>query len=179
MTFKPPQLTEEEDTLHGSKFLTDDLRCDGCLAIAYQFHESLLERHIKRPQSLGPLPLSELIDITEETCDPRKQRFEGYGLTTGKDGSHRLTGPGLSKSSGVAHMGGKTPTRLVDSCSMYLEADETAIYEAWVRGNKTPEGIKEYLCKNPNRKNVPESVSDDLDLAICLKDGIKHVADEL
>ena len=42
-----------------------------------------------------------------------------------------------------------------------------------------PEGIKEYLCKNPNRKNVPESVSDDLDLAICLKDGIKHVADEL
>ena len=34
-------------------------------------------------------------------------------------------------------MGGKTPTRLVDSCSMYLEADETAIYEAWVRGNKT------------------------------------------
>ena len=106
--------------------------------------------------------------VSEETCDPRKQRFEGYGLTTGKDGSHRLTGkyyrillllntnffkslvlqninhilswfqgPGLSKSSGVAHMGGKTPTRLVDSCSMYLEADETAIYEAWVRGNKT------------------------------------------
>ena len=30
--------------------------------------------------------------ISEETCDPRKQRFEGYGLTTGKDGSHRLTG---------------------------------------------------------------------------------------
>ena len=28
----------------------------------------------------------------EETCDPRKQRFDGYGLTTGKDGSHRLTG---------------------------------------------------------------------------------------
>ena len=42
-----------------------------------------------------------------------------------------------------------------------------------------PDGIKEYLCKNPNRKNVPESVSEDLDLAICLKDGIKHVADEL
>ena len=33
-------------------------------------------------------------------------------------------------------MGGKTPTRLVDSCNMLLEADETAIYEAWVRGNK-------------------------------------------
>ena len=33
-------------------------------------------------------------------------------------------------------MGGKTPTRLVDSCNMLLEADETAIYEAWIRGNK-------------------------------------------
>ena len=33
-------------------------------------------------------------------------------------------------------MGGKTPTRLVDSCEMYLEADEMAIYEAWIKGNK-------------------------------------------
>ena len=63
MSFKPPVLTEEEDTLHGSKFLTDDLQCDGCLAIAYQFHESLLQRQVRRPKSLGPLPQSELIDI--------------------------------------------------------------------------------------------------------------------
>ena len=63
MSFKPPVLTEEEDTLHGSKFLTDDLQCDGCLAIAYQFHESFLQRQGKRPKSLGPLPQSELIDI--------------------------------------------------------------------------------------------------------------------
>ena len=33
-------------------------------------------------------------------------------------------------------MGGKTSTRLVDSCGMYLEADEMSIYEAWIRGNK-------------------------------------------
>ena len=33
-------------------------------------------------------------------------------------------------------MGGKTPTRLADSCEMYLEADEMAIYEAWIKGNK-------------------------------------------
>ena len=38
---------------------------------------------------------------------------------------------------GVAHMGGKTPTRLSDSCKVYLEADEMAIYDAWIRGNKT------------------------------------------
>ena len=46
-------------------------------------------------------------------------------------------GPGLLKEPGVSHMGGKTPTRLVDSCSVYLEADESAIYQAWIRGSKT------------------------------------------
>ena len=42
-----------------------------------------------------------------------------------------------------------------------------------------PGGIKKYLCKNPNRVDVPASVSTSLDLSVCLKDGIKHVADEL
>lgn len=64
MTFKPPILTEEEDTLHGSKFLTDDQRCDGCLAIAYQFHASFEEKHRNRPKSLGRLPQSEVIEVT-------------------------------------------------------------------------------------------------------------------
>ena len=64
MTFKPPVLTEEEDTLHGSKFLTDDQRCDGCLAIAYQFHASFQEKHKNRPKSLGRLPQSEVIEVT-------------------------------------------------------------------------------------------------------------------
>ena len=36
--------------------------------------------------------MTTFLGISEETCDPRKQRFEAYGLTTGKDGSHRLTG---------------------------------------------------------------------------------------
>ena len=105
-------------------------------------------------------------------------------------------------------MGGKTPTRLVDSCEMYLEADEMAIYEAWIKGNKQvmtllfiregwyyilfrtpyiyiilfylqPNGIKEYLCKNSKRIDVPEGVSEELELNVCMKDGVKHVADEL
>ena len=106
-------------------------------------------------------------------------------------------------------MGGKTPTRLVDSCEMYLEADEMAIYEAWIKGNKQvmtllfirehlyyimcvfiyiylslllylqPNGIKEYLCKNFKRIDVPAGVSEELDLNVCMKDGVKHVADEL
>ena len=64
MSFKPPQLTEEEDTLHGSKFLTDDLRCDGCLAVAFQFHAAFQEKHKNRPISLGTLPQSDVIEIT-------------------------------------------------------------------------------------------------------------------
>ena len=47
-----------------------------------------------------------------------------------------VIGPGLVGGAGVSHMGGKTPTRLKDSCEMYLEADEMAIYNAWIRGNK-------------------------------------------
>ena len=62
MSFKPPQLTEEEDTLYGSKFLTDDLRCDGCLAIAYQFHANFQEKHKNRPSTKGNLPESGIIE---------------------------------------------------------------------------------------------------------------------
>ena len=47
-----------------------------------------------------------------------------------------MKGPGLLGGPGVSHMGGKTPTRLMDSCDMYLEADEMAIYDVWVKGNK-------------------------------------------
>jgi hypothetical protein len=57
-------LTEEEDTLRGSKFLTDDQRCDGCLAIAYQFHASFHEKHKNRPKSLGRLSQSDIIEVT-------------------------------------------------------------------------------------------------------------------
>jgi hypothetical protein len=48
---------------------------------------------------------------------------------------------------GVAHMGGKTPTRLSDSCEMYLEADEMAIYEVWIRGNKVVSYILIHFAK--------------------------------
>ena len=64
MSFTPPQLNEEEDTLHGSMFLTDDLRCDGCLAVAHQFHANFEDKHKNRPAGLGKLPHSEIIEIT-------------------------------------------------------------------------------------------------------------------
>jgi len=178
-SYKVSEMSEEENTVYGSRFLTANQKCEGCTAISHQFHLAFELKHKNRPESLGDLPDHEIIEALEMTCDPRNQRFNVYGLRDGKDGSHRLTGPGLVGGSGVAHMGGKTPTRLSDSCEMYLEADEMAIYDAWIRGNKTPKAIKEYLCKNPHRTNVPKSVSEELDLSACLKDGIKHIADEL
>lgn len=50
---------------------------------------------------------------------------------------------------GVAHMGGKTPTRLSDSCEMYLEADEMAIYDVWIRGNKMVSYILNHSLMQP------------------------------
>ena len=42
-----------------------------------------------------------------------------------------------------------------------------------------PNGIKDYLCKNSKRIDVPAGVSEELDLNVCMKGGVKHVADEL
>ena len=64
MSFSPPVLTEEEDTLYGSKFLTDDLKCDGCLAISHQLHESFTKKYDHRPASLGLLSQSDVIELT-------------------------------------------------------------------------------------------------------------------
>ena len=64
MSFSPPVLTEEEDTLYGSKFLTDDLKCDGCLAISHQLHESFIKKYDNRPASLGLLSQSDVIELT-------------------------------------------------------------------------------------------------------------------
>ena len=64
MSFSPPVLTEEEDTLYGSKFLTDDLKCDGCLAISHQLHESFMKKYDNRPASLGLLSQSDVIELT-------------------------------------------------------------------------------------------------------------------
>ena len=63
MSFSPPVLTEEEDTLYGSKFLTDDLKCDGCLAISHQLHESFMKKYDNRPASLGLLSQSDVIEL--------------------------------------------------------------------------------------------------------------------
>ena len=63
MSFKISQMSEEENTVEGSRFLTDDQKCDGCLAIAYQFHNNLETKHKNRPEALGNLPSHDIIEI--------------------------------------------------------------------------------------------------------------------
>ena len=45
MTFIPPQLTEEEQN---EVFLPKNMRCDGCLAIAAQWHRAFKKSHVHK-----------------------------------------------------------------------------------------------------------------------------------
>ena len=45
MSFKPPQLSEEEEKLN---WMPDMMKCDGCLAVAYQFHLAFSKGHVNR-----------------------------------------------------------------------------------------------------------------------------------
>ena len=62
ISYKVSQMNEEEDTVYGSKFLTDSQLCDGCIAIAHQIHLSFELKHKNRPESLGDLPDHQLIE---------------------------------------------------------------------------------------------------------------------
>ena len=61
--FKVPELNDEEDIEYGSRFLTDNLKCDGCLAVTFQFHKNFQAKHKNRPEGLGNLPAHEVIEI--------------------------------------------------------------------------------------------------------------------
>ena len=62
MSYKVGELSEEENTVYGSRFLTDSQKCDGCSAIAYQVHLSFESKHKNRPESLGEFPSHEIIE---------------------------------------------------------------------------------------------------------------------
>ena len=61
--YKVSELSEEEDTLRGSRFLTDDQKCDGCVAVSYQYHKTFQTKHKNRPETLGNLPNHVIIEI--------------------------------------------------------------------------------------------------------------------
>ncbi len=47
-----------------------------------------------------------------------------------EDKIHRLKGPGVWDEPGAAHMGGKTPIRLAELCSQYMDnLDEYSLYK--------------------------------------------------
>ena len=43
MSFKPPQLTEEQEKLN---WMPDEMKCDGCLAVSYQIHATFARGHL-------------------------------------------------------------------------------------------------------------------------------------
>ena len=63
MSYKVTELSEEENTAFGSRFLTESQKCDGCSAVAYQFHQGFELKHKNRPHSLGDMPIHEVIEV--------------------------------------------------------------------------------------------------------------------
>ena len=63
MSYKVSELSEEENTAYGSRFLTESQKCDGCSAVAYQFHQEFESKHKNRPNSLGNMPNHEVIEV--------------------------------------------------------------------------------------------------------------------
>ena len=61
-SYKVSEMSEEENTVFGSKFLTEYQKCDGCTAISHQFHLAFELKHKNRPASLGDLPDHEVIE---------------------------------------------------------------------------------------------------------------------
>ena len=67
MSYKVTELSEEENTAYGSRFLTESQKCDGCSAVAYQFHREFESKHKNRPNSLGNMPNHEVIEVLGKT----------------------------------------------------------------------------------------------------------------
>ena len=62
MSYKVTELSEEENTVYGSRFLTANQKCDGCTAISHQFHVAFELKHKNRPESLGEIPDHQILE---------------------------------------------------------------------------------------------------------------------
>lgn len=173
MSFKPPVLSEEEMR---SWAIPEQLKCDSCLAVAYQIHSGFEEAHkhyASKPNH--HLSESDILEVSETVCKPK--RFDAYGITMKesmkikpkRDGvededdneteqkppeveakTHRLKGPGVLDEPGVAQMGGRTPYRLTEMCLQYMNnVEEVKIYQQWINGGKNALSLQQYLCRNP------------------------------
>lgn len=144
MSFKPPQLNEEEER---SPHLLEEMSCDSCKAVAFQLHKTFQEGHKNFKRQDYRLPESEVLDRTEKTCT--YQNFEAYGIAP-VDGANKLKGPGVYDGAGIVQMGGKMPFRLSELCAKFMDLDEMRIYEHWVTNGRTDGALKDFLCVTEN-----------------------------
>ena len=79
-SYKVSEMSEEENTVLGSKFLTEYQKCDGCTAISYQLHLGFELKHKNRPESLGDLPDHEVIEAAGKKVKFFPLLFEVYIL---------------------------------------------------------------------------------------------------
>ena len=77
MSYKVTELSEEENTAYGSRFLTESQKCDGCSAVAYQFHREFESKHKNRPNSLGNMPNHEVIEVLGKTFSVLTPKCDG------------------------------------------------------------------------------------------------------
>ncbi|XP_022252948.1 marginal zone B- and B1-cell-specific protein-like [Limulus polyphemus] len=134
MKFSVPQLSEEEQE---SAHLPNYLKCDACLAVAYQLQTALAKN-----RKSGRLAESDVFDIMEYVCEIS---FQNYGLKE-VEGVKRLSGPGLPTENVAAmtQMGGKWPSRIQEICHMYLgEIGEMEIYRAF---QEDPHQLSVFMC---------------------------------
>merc|ERR1712179_12692 len=153
MSFKPPQLSDEEER---SPHIPAYLACDACMAIATQIELSLWV-HQKQAGAKKRLKHWQVIEALEEACEIKS--YELYGLTD-HEGVHRLRGPGLDEKigqGGVSHMGGKWPGRLATTCEAILGEFEDAEMEVYNRWQKE-EPLLEFLCKNQDSSELSRCV---------------------
>ncbi|NXS31595.1 MZB1 protein, partial [Pomatostomus ruficeps] len=132
-----PQLSPEERL---SPHMPESLRCDACLAIAFQIEEQLSKAEAKVGKKA--LKESDYLEVLERSCS---QDWDGYGVLE-LDGEKRLSGPGLPRQQLLSVMvsGGPWPSRLAKMCHGYVgERGEAQIYGAHRRG---PAALRRLLC---------------------------------
>lgn len=148
LTFKPPELTEEDQD---SPHMPEHLKCDGCLAISFQINKALTKKHEGRSENYR-LSESQLADVLDDVCDISTYE-NNYGLTSRKK-RIRIKGPGVDDEPGISSMGGRTPGRLSILCTQFLGGDseiEEKIYEYWLK-KQTTKSVRKIICRNPKLK---------------------------
>ncbi|CAK9300650.1 unnamed protein product [Gordionus sp. m RMFG-2023] len=147
LSFKPPNLTDED---HHSQHMPFALKCDGCMAIAYEMVKVFEEFNNKHPSMKKNLPTSDIIILVEKVCN---YEYEEYGVKE-VDGVKRLSGPAIpstSKTAGMIQGGGKWPPRIQQMCKILMgELGEEEIYEIYKNGDD----LSNWLCKGKDIRNA-------------------------